>query len=343
MVDTAVMVGADRDQAIVEMHNVFLFELSLIMELNNFGNVTLSWPRAINILLFVLLQNYPPNSESPDQKLHHGLMEILNRKIFEVTKLFESRVVVNYLGWRAVVAFLPHLDEASRDLYARYSRLILKSEPPSVERQCVQSNQLADIASSMFLKFGFRAGDKNYAVRMAATLKQSFDENVLEHIDWLGESTKSRAKQILSNYSMMIGFNDEYLSREAVDGYFEPLVISESDYFDNIESIDDFNGRAEKPNWLHGVPAYEVNAFNNPWLRKIIVLAGIIGGLFFDHHNPEVLNYAGLGVIIGHEITHIFRDGLDPLTGEFLARSLYMLACVNSTRGWLHFQLDCFE
>ncbi|CAH1984049.1 unnamed protein product [Acanthoscelides obtectus] len=51
-----------------------------------------------------------------------------------------------------------------------------------------------------------------------------------------------------------------------------------------------------------------VNAFYNPNRNDIVFPAGILQPLFYSQHFPKSLNYGGIGVVIGHEITHGFDD-----------------------------------
>uniref|UniRef100_A0A182UDR1 Peptidase M13 C-terminal domain-containing protein n=1 Tax=Anopheles melas TaxID=34690 RepID=A0A182UDR1_9DIPT len=51
-----------------------------------------------------------------------------------------------------------------------------------------------------------------------------------------------------------------------------------------------------------------VNAFYNPNKNDIVFPAGILQPLFYSQNFPKSLNYGGIGVVIGHEITHGFDD-----------------------------------
>ena len=51
-----------------------------------------------------------------------------------------------------------------------------------------------------------------------------------------------------------------------------------------------------------------VNAFYNPNKNDIVFPAGILQPLFYSSQFPKSLNYGGIGVVIGHEITHGFDD-----------------------------------
>lgn len=51
-----------------------------------------------------------------------------------------------------------------------------------------------------------------------------------------------------------------------------------------------------------------VNAYYTPTKNQMVFPAGILQSPFYDPTFPPSLNYGGMGVVMGHELTHGFDD-----------------------------------
>ncbi|XP_026682311.1 endothelin-converting enzyme homolog [Diaphorina citri] len=51
-----------------------------------------------------------------------------------------------------------------------------------------------------------------------------------------------------------------------------------------------------------------VNAYYTPTKNQIVFPAGILQAPFYDINQQQALNYGGMGVVMGHELTHAFDD-----------------------------------
>jgi putative endopeptidase len=62
----------------------------------------------------------------------------------------------------------------------------------------------------------------------------------------------------------------------------------------------------DKTEWLMG--PQEVNAYYNPTINEIVFPAAILQPPFFNEFADDAINYGGIGMVIGHELTHGFDD-----------------------------------
>jgi len=128
----------------------------------------------------------------------------------------------------------------------------------------------------------------------------------IKGLDWMSGATKRKALEKLKRLTRKLGYPDKWHS-------YKGLVIRADDYFGNLNRIhahehNRIMRRLNKPvdrfEW-HMNP-HEVNAYCNFLMNEIVFPAGILQHPFFELSADDAVNYGGMGMVIGHEITHLF-------------------------------------
>ena len=166
---------------------------------------------------------------------------------------------------------------------------------------------IGDALAQIYVKKYFPEEAKKRIATLVDNLKKAFEARI-NKLDWMSDSTKTRAKEKLYAFNQKIGYPDKWRDYAQVtvkrDGYFENrLSAAKNDYRYALAKVGQPVDRTE---W-HTTPP-TVTAYNNPPLNEIVFPAGILQAPYFDVFADDALNYGGIGMVIGHEITHSFDD-----------------------------------
>jgi len=71
-------------------------------------------------------------------------------------------------------------------------------------------------------------------IEMTDYIRKAFKEDIIEKLNWMDPTTKAKAKDKLNQMSQSIGYNDELLNEEKMEGLHRGIVLSEKNYFKNI-------------------------------------------------------------------------------------------------------------
>lgn len=168
-------------------------------------------------------------------------------------------------------------------------------------------NILGEALGQLYVKKYFPESAK---VRMLDLLDnaQKAYANRIDQLEWMTDSTKVKAKEKLFSITKKIGYPDEWRDYSNVE-------VVPNDYFANILSASkaqyDYNlaklGQPVNKNEWYTTPS-TVTAYYNPSANEIVFPAGILQPPYFDYEADDALNYGGIGMVIGHELTHSFDD-----------------------------------
>jgi endothelin-converting enzyme/putative endopeptidase len=124
----------------------------------------------------------------------------------------------------------------------------------------------------------------------------------------MGPETKKKALEKLATFNPKIGYPDKWKDYSSVSVHRGSLWANEE--AGRRFNVDDDRAQIGKPTdrgrW--GMTPPTSNAYYNPLLNEIVFPAGILQPPTFDLANVDAVNYGGIGVIIGHEISHGFDD-----------------------------------
>ncbi|KAK6734723.1 hypothetical protein RB195_018113 [Necator americanus] len=247
----------------------------------------------------------------------------------------------NYMMWRLVSTFDVYLAQQYRIPAQKFHANMYGStaEVPKWEN-CVHNvaENMAMPLSTAYASSYFSVDDREKAEEMITDLKSSMQRLLIE-ADWMDELTRSAALKKLDRMRHKIGFPDALLNETAVLAPYEGVQIAVDNFFDNAlqlkrAAVRNVLSRIKKPptddDWAS--PVIAVDAFHYFAGNEIIFPAAILQFPMFVPEAPFSVNYAAIGLGIGHEITH----GYDDLGSQYDDLG-------NLRRWWDHTTLETFQ
>lgn len=215
-----------------------------------------------------------------------------------------------YLRWLVLRAAAPHLGKTVVDADFRFNSLLdgAKELSPRWERcaQLVNFN-LGELVGQQFVKERFAGDSKAVALDMIHHIEQAFEEG-LPALSWMDPATRARAVEKMKALRNKIGYPEKWRD-------YAKLKISRHDHLGNVVAARRFNftrdadrigGKVDDSEWE--MPAAIVNAYYNPSHNQMVFPAGILQPPYFSASFPMAMNFGGIGMVMGHELTHGFDD-----------------------------------
>ncbi len=176
-------------------------------------------------------------------------------------------------------------------------------------KRCVTlvDGSLGEALGQRYVEATFGTDGKQRMLKMVDALESSLDQDI-QGLSWMGDETKKQAKEKLQAIRNKIGYPDTYRDYGAV-------TIKADDLLGNVHRADEFEAKRDvakidKPldrkEW--GMTPPTVNAYYSGSDNEIVFPAGILQPPFFDKTMDDAVNFGGIGLVIGHELTHGFDD-----------------------------------
>ena len=187
---------------------------------------------------------------------------------------------------------------------------LLTGQPSKAERskRCVDATQdaLGELLGQQYVAKYFPPAAKQTASLLVDAVFKVMGEQ-LGKLDWMSESTRKTAQDKLAKVVRMIGYPDKPRTYD--------FDVKRGDFAGNELRASAFEthrvlAKAGKPvdrgEWQ--MYAYTVNAYYEPTENNTALPAGILQPPYFGDQRGTAANLGGIGMVIGHELTHGFDD-----------------------------------
>jgi len=215
-----------------------------------------------------------------------------------------------YVSWQLLDAAAPWLSQPFVDANFKMQQALTgQKEIKPRWKRCVASvdEQLGEALGQQYVELTFGAEGKQRMLRMVDALEKSLSENI-QNVAWMSDETKKQAHVKLAAIRNKIGYPDvwrDYSSLEVVRGDLVGNFFRANE-FEARRQIRKIGKPLDRKEW--GMTPPTVNAYYSPPYNEIVFPAGILQPPFFDKNADDATNFGGIGVVIGHELTHGFDD-----------------------------------
>ncbi len=232
-----------------------------------------------------------------------------------LSKYLESadlEVLKDYLAGQLIADACGALSDdyyaASFDFFSTQMSGIKEQKPRWKRAMAVPNSILGEAVGKMYVAEYFPESSKEKMLTLVENLKVALSQHI-DSLDWMGDETKAKAQDKLAAFTVKIGYPDKWKD------YSSLVVNSGNTYYENLLAasrwyVEENKAKLGKPTdrteW-HMTPQ-TVNAYYNPTTNEICFPAAILQPPFFNPDADDAVNYGGIGVVIGHEMSHGFDD-----------------------------------
>ncbi|XP_074887339.1 neprilysin isoform X2 [Buteo buteo] len=301
----------DRNDPLLLYNKMTLAQLQ-----NNFSleidHKVFNWSKFINDIMSTV-QIKVENTEHVivyDPEYLIRLKSILNK--------YTRRDLQNYMIWRFVMDLVNSLSRNYKDTRNAFRKALYgTTSETAVWRRCANyvNGNMENAVGRLYVQEAFAGDSKHVVEEMIADIRDVFIKT-LDELTWMDAETKKKAEQKAAAIRERIGYPDEIvIDDNKLNSEYQELNYKEEEYFENIienlvftqkKRLKKLREKVDKEEWISG--AAVVNAFYSASRNQIVFPAGILQPPFFSASQPKSLNYGGIGMVIGHEITHGFDD-----------------------------------
>ncbi len=213
--------------------------------------------------------------------------------------------------WEYVSQAAPFLSDDFTNASFEFNKVLsgVKQQRPRWKRALgVTEGFLGEAVGELYVNQYFPESSKEYMKGLVENLRTALGKHIL-HLPWMSDDTKLQALKKLNAITVKIGYPDKWKDYSELE--IDPALT----YYENAHNAKMWAVKQPLAKWGKPVDRSEwgmtpqtINAYYNPVYNEIVFPAGILQAPFYDPESSDAENYGGIGVVIGHELTHGFDD-----------------------------------
>jgi putative endopeptidase len=222
-----------------------------------------------------------------------------------------DREIKDYLLWEYVSQASGKLSDAFTNANFDYSKVVsgVQQQRPRWKRALAATEgALGEAIGQLYVEKYFPESSKQYMIGLVENLRTALGKHII-NLDWMSDDTKLNAIKKLNAFTVKIGYPDQWKDYSTME------IDPDLSYYENMHNVSKWHNNEQLKKWGKPVDKTEwgmtpqtINAYYNPLANEIVFPAGILQAPFFDPNASDAENYGGIGVVIGHEMTHGFDD-----------------------------------
>uniref|UniRef100_A0A8C2GVX7 endothelin-converting enzyme 1 n=1 Tax=Cyprinus carpio TaxID=7962 RepID=A0A8C2GVX7_CYPCA len=309
MVELGLLLGGDKNSTRVQMQQILDFETALAnitvckikykMQVTKVLSPAVEWLDYLNFVLSPLELNDTEPVVVYAKEYLQQVSDLINKT--------DHSLLNNYMIWNLVQKGASSLDQRFENAQDKLLESLYGTKKSCTPRWQTCIGNTDDT-------LGFALG--------ALFVKATFDKQSKEIVSHVKPYVMFKVNRFMCLIQTliagadaiydMIGFPDFILDSKELDDVYDGV---KDNFFQNMINFYNFSARVmadqlrKPPNrdqWSMTPPT--VNAYYMPTKNGIVFPAGILQAPFYAQNHPKALNFGGIGVVMGHELTHAFDD-----------------------------------
>jgi putative endopeptidase len=216
-----------------------------------------------------------------------------------------------YLRWHLIHSAASALPKSFRDENFEFFEKTLagQKEPTPRWKQCTSQTDraLGEAVGQDWVRENFPPRSKESMDKLVASLDKALADDI-KTLPWMSDETRKAAEAKLALYRNKIGYPEKWRDYSALTVQRDDALgnARRTAVFDRNYNLNKLGRPVDEKEWNMTPPT--VNAYYSSSNNDINFPAGILQPPFFDPNIDPAVNFGGIGVVIGHEMTHGFDD-----------------------------------